>query len=291
MIEEAKIYLVDAFTTEAFGGNPAGVCITKEPLDEEVMAKVAREWRLSETAFITPMDRNLYQVRFFTPVAEVDLCGHATIASFYVLAKEGFIHPLHEETVVEQLTKVGRLGVRILAKDGEVEQVWMEQGEAQDFGAYDRRDLLERLLGLSYEEMTVDGTSLTPRLLSTGLKDLFVPVKSRELLDGIVLDPAAAQELYEDAEALSVHVFTTEEGIVHQRNFSPVLGIEEEAATGTSTGALYAWLNKEGLASEDFFAIQGEAMGRPSKIFARQEAGRVVVGGSARILMAGVLHV
>lgn len=291
MIAEAKIYLVDAFTDKAFGGNPAGVCISREPLSEEVMAKVAKEWRLSETAFITPVDRNLFQVRFFTPVAEVDLCGHATIASFYVLGKEGFIHPLHKETVVEQMTKVGRLGVRILAEGREIQQIWMEQGRPEDFGAYEGRDLLERLLSLSYDDMTLPGTTLTPRLLSTGLKDLFIPVKSKDVLNGISVDAFSAQRLYDDVKALSVHAFTMEEGVVYQRNFSPVLGIEEEAATGTSTGALYAWLKREHLTSEDFFAIQGEVMGRPSKIYAKEEAGRIFVGGSARILMAGVLHV
>ncbi|HEX7136505.1 MAG TPA: PhzF family phenazine biosynthesis isomerase, partial [Vicinamibacterales bacterium] len=82
------IVQVDAFTSEAFAGNPAGVCVLPAPRDERWMQLVAREMAISETAFLHPMDDG-YSLRWFTPVTEVDLCGHATLASAHVLLESG----------------------------------------------------------------------------------------------------------------------------------------------------------------------------------------------------------
>ncbi|HHY12367.1 MAG TPA: PhzF family phenazine biosynthesis protein, partial [Firmicutes bacterium] len=106
---EIEIYQVDAFTDVPFGGNPAGVVPRAERLSPELMQKIAREMNLSETAFVTDLRetgnmpekargrgapcRPDFEVRFFTPQAEVDLCGHATIATFWLLAEIGLIAP------------------------------------------------------------------------------------------------------------------------------------------------------------------------------------------------------
>ena len=83
-----KFYIVDAFTEKKFGGNPAGVIILPEGADfpsDELCVKTAAELRYSETAFVKKLAEDEFQVRYFTPAAEVDLCGHATIASFKTL--------------------------------------------------------------------------------------------------------------------------------------------------------------------------------------------------------------
>ena len=87
------IYQVDAFSDVPFGGNPAGVVPNAIGLNHIQMLKIAREMNLSETAFIFPLKDDVadYEVRFFTPTQEVDLCGHATIASFFALASKGII--------------------------------------------------------------------------------------------------------------------------------------------------------------------------------------------------------
>lgn len=85
-----KIYQVDAFAQKLFEGNPAGVCILDDPIPEEIMQKVAMEMNLSETAFLLKRDSG-YSLRWFTPETEVDLCGHATLASAHVLWEEGYI--------------------------------------------------------------------------------------------------------------------------------------------------------------------------------------------------------
>src|SRR5208283_5956605 len=85
-----RIVQVDAFTNKPFAGNPAAVCVLKEAAPEEWMRHVAREMNLSETAFLTPRDGG-YQLRWFTPAVEVDLCGHATVASAHVLWEDGHL--------------------------------------------------------------------------------------------------------------------------------------------------------------------------------------------------------
>ena len=83
-----EIFQVDAFTTEAFGGNPAGVCVLPDERDEGWMQSVAGEMNLSETAFLHRREDG-YDLRWFTPEVEVDLCGHATLASAHVLWESG----------------------------------------------------------------------------------------------------------------------------------------------------------------------------------------------------------
>src|SRR5207237_8491651 len=83
---------VDAFTDKPFSGNPAAVCVLAAPREEQWMQAVAREMNLSETAFLVPRDGD-YDLRWFTPTVEVDLCGHATLASAHVLWEAGHLAP------------------------------------------------------------------------------------------------------------------------------------------------------------------------------------------------------
>ncbi|MBD3349843.1 MAG: PhzF family phenazine biosynthesis isomerase, partial [Candidatus Eisenbacteria bacterium] len=86
-----KFYQVDAFTGSPFRGNPAAVVIMKDWLSERTMQAIASENNLSETAFIRPRG-NAFEIRWFTPEVEVDLCGHGTLASAYVVFEEGLTH-------------------------------------------------------------------------------------------------------------------------------------------------------------------------------------------------------
>jgi PhzF family phenazine biosynthesis protein len=85
-----KYYVIDAFTDAVFGGNPAGVCVLDAPIDAALMQKIAFENNLADTAFLLP-EGNAYRLRWFTPLVEVDLCGHATLASAYVVTR--FLKP------------------------------------------------------------------------------------------------------------------------------------------------------------------------------------------------------
>ena len=109
------IVQVDAFTDKPFGGNPAGVCILSSAAADDWMQKVAREMNLSETAFLHPVE-NGYNLRWFTPTIEVELCGHATLATAHVLFDDGHHSP---DTLLRFQTRSGELTAR---KDGS----WIE---------------------------------------------------------------------------------------------------------------------------------------------------------------------
>src|SRR6185436_12945516 len=100
-----RIVQVDAFTSRPFAGNPAAVCVLRQDADIEWMRNVAREMNLSETAFLVP-NNDAYALRWFTPAVEVDLCGHATLASAHVLWEDGH---LAEGTQARFDTRSGRL--------------------------------------------------------------------------------------------------------------------------------------------------------------------------------------
>ncbi len=112
------IFQVDAFTDNPFAGNPAAVCVSDAPLNEVLMQQIATEMNLSETAFLYPLDAaGNYSLRWFTPVAEIDLCGHATLASAHILWTEGYLSP---EITARFQTKSGEL---LASRNGELIQM------------------------------------------------------------------------------------------------------------------------------------------------------------------------
>ncbi len=293
-----KLYIVDAFTDKAFGGNPAGVVVLPEKSDfpkEHIMQKIATELRYSETAFIKQLTDSTFNIRYFTPVAEVDLCGHATIASFYVLLKAGIVKA---GSSYQNQTLAGNLDIFV-----DVDSILMDMAEPQLFDEIAVGEATEKLyqvMGLSSAEQgTTKVRQLTffARKVSTGLVDIMLPVKSQAELDNIAPDFKALSQLSRQYDVVGVHAFTanTDDGKVHARNFAPLYDIDEEAATGTSNGALAYYLYSYGYLKQDQIleVIQGEKMGRPSQIMAQVivEDGkeRVKVGGRAVILAKGEL--
>ncbi|MGF7060624.1 PhzF family phenazine biosynthesis protein [Brassicibacter mesophilus] len=295
---EVIIYQVDAFTEKPFGGNPAGVVPDARGLSELHMQRIANEMNLSETAFVIEKDSRNYEVRFFTPKCEVDLCGHATIATFYVLAQKGYIRNIDNGVItVHQLTKAGKLPVEIYFKDGNVEKVMMYQGTPCSFGVVNDTASLASILGISSDNIGVNGATLCPEIVSTGLADIIVPVRSKAVLDSIDIDFRKLEEFSVKYNALGAHVFCFDEdsdSTVFCRNFAPAVGINEEAATGTSNGALIHYLKKNNLISRDeMLAKQGQALNRPSDIFCQIEekdgSYTVKVGGKANIVLQGII--
>ena len=274
-----KFYIVDAFTETLFGGNPAGVVILPDGADfpaDDIMVKAAAELRYSETAFIKRLNDKEFNIRYFTPAAEVDLCGHATIGSFKALLYGGYIH---DNNSYINHTLAGDLNIDI--KDGFVLMdmaLPVKINEIQDKPALTE---LYKIMGLDYDEQV----------------DIMMPVADRSSLSAISPDFPALSKLSEKYEVVGVHAFTTDsaEGVTcHVRNFAPLYDIDEEAATGTSNGALtyYGYLNGFINSGDDCKFVQGEKMERPSVILSHIEAASteecsVKVGGSGVILAEG----
>lgn len=283
---EAKT--IDAFTDIPFGGNAAGVALIEGayPEDSE-MLETARFMGYSETAFVKKLDENTIQLRYFTPAAEVDLCGHATVGSFFGLYKWGMIET---GKPYKALTKAGEINVDVSGNG----VVWMDMATPVDMGGMSDEDTkaLYAMYGLTVE----DAGELRPALVSTGLPDIMMPVSSRAVLESLRPDMDAISAISEKLKVTGVHVFTLdtdpdakEPVTAHARNFAPLYDIPEEAATGTSNGALTYYLWQRGLikAAQPNLVVQGEAMGRPSDIrtvlYNENGSIKVRVGGRAAI--------
>ena len=276
-----KLYVADAFTTRHFSGNQAGVALLGgEPFPEEgLMRALAGELKHSETAFVRQTGERAFHIRYFTPAEEVDLCGHATIASFTVLRDTGAIGPgdyaLH--------TRSGDLTIQVGA-----DSVWMDMAPPTDGRGFSEEEQAElyAAYGLSLADLP-DG--LEAQAVSTGLLDILLPVKDLDALERAVQNEGEVTRLSEHYGVVGVHMFCagTADATAHCRNFAPLYAIPEEAATGTSNGALTYYLFRRGLvaAGADNRFVQGEKMGKPSEILSRlteAEGGvKVQVGGRA----------
>jgi PhzF family phenazine biosynthesis protein len=271
------VVVYKAFVSDRGGGNPAGIVFSDIPFSKETMQSTARKMALSETVFITPHDKSDYRLRYFTPLQEVPLCGHATIAAWTWLAREKNILP----GFYKQETENGPLAIEITG-DGDV---FMEQA-LPSFGAEADPEEVADSLGLSRE-------SLHPRypvqLVSTGLPDILVPLSDTSFLDRIRPDFKKIRSVSEKYNSVGYHVFALDEGAARARcrNFAPAVGIQEEAATGTASGALAAYLYRYRKGSQKKYSfLQGEMMGQPSLIIAElgvnhEKITRVSVGGRA----------
>lgn len=297
---EINIYQVDAFSNKTFGGNPAGVVLNTRHLSEEIMQDIAKEMNLSETAFITPLYDDCFSVRFFTPVCEVDLCGHATIATFHTLAKMGYIEPISNGIkTVYQETMAGKLAVEILFKDGEVDKIFMEQATPKEIGVVKDISPLLESMGLNVEDIGVGDITVCPEIISTGLPDIILPIKKKEVLDRLNIDMKALAKISESLNVTGVHAFhlpQVNSDNVYTRNFAPLVGIDEEAATGTSNGALIYFLKKNNLIEgNEIISYQGESLNRPSMIYCnieyKNENHIVRVGGNAKIVINGIMYI
>lgn len=288
-----KFYIVDAFTQEKFGGNPAGVVILPEGADfpsDELMVKTAAELRYSETAFIKKLENGEFNIRYFTPAAEVDLCGHATIASFKALLYAGIIE---DNATYINHTLSGDL--EIVVNNG---FVLMDMAKPVRIGSIVNDQALEELytiMGLDYADQKARGLEMNPQMISTGLPDIMMPVVNLADLEAIAPNFPVLSDLSKRYEVVGVHAFTLDgdDATCHVRNFAPLYDIDEEAATGTSNGALtyYGYLNGFVKDGDDCKFIQGEKMQRPSQILSNIKDEKIKVGGDAVILAEGEIHI
>lgn len=287
---EKRTYFVDAFTDEPLTGNAAGVVPDAAGLTDDQQQAIARELAVSETAFLTDSDRADHRIRYFTPTTEVDLCGHATIASHAHLFEEGIIdagtHTLE--------TNVGVLDIEV-EPDG---AVWMTQDEPRIERVDPDYETVADALGTDPAALTDIGEDLPLAVASTGLPFLVVPVNFLEHVGGIASDDAAIADMCETVDATGLYAFTFDtlsaEATLHGRMFAPLAGISEDPVTGTASGAVGAYLREteafDGDPPEEMRFEQGHFVDRPGEV--RVRVGESVrVGGTAVRVLSGTLSV
>ena len=298
-----EIRLVDAFTEHAFGGNPAGVMLDASGLSDSIMQKIAREVNAAETAFVRPdpTGEAQFEVRFFTPHTEVDLCGHATVATFWTLARESVIERRAQTTISSQRTKAGVLPVEIHYAGEALSHVMMEQAPPRFRETAVDPARIADILGIKPEE--VEKTHLPIELAFTGLWSLKVPLKHRKALEAIRLDKHALADLGFSLEFETCCAFCLDpvrpDAKVHQRVFCPQVGVDEDPATGTASGSLGAYLAKNAVIDPgddgvSFVIEQGYEIGRPGhikvEVFREHGEPSVLVGGSAVEILKGTIR-
>lgn len=303
---EYRFFQVDVFTDRAFNGNPLAIFPEAEGLTTQEMQSIAKEMNLSETTFVLPAEdpRAQFRLRIFTPAAELPLAGHPVVGTCFILAERGMI-PLQEgqerTTRIFQECKAGVLPVDIVVTGGKVERAVMTQSPPRFLDEYLDRDLLAAAVGLTPEELLPDG--LPAQLVSTGLPQLMVPARSLAAFGRIQLDLAAMRRVLTKNGTDCFMIFTREcvtpEATVHARMFAPILGVAEDPATGSASGALGAYLVHRGLIeaspTASIVVEQGYEMGRPSTIHVEVDADdsgpvEVRVGGKAVEVLEGRLR-
>ncbi|MCE5282288.1 MAG: PhzF family isomerase [Deltaproteobacteria bacterium] len=293
-MKSCRLYQVDAFTTEPFRGNPAGVVPDADGLSDVQMQAIAREVNASETAFILspPSSDCDLQVRFFTPTTEVPSCGHATVAAHTVRALENDL----PSCTVRQKTRLGILPVEVI-REGQGFRIVMTQG-AIEFGKtfFGRgRDQITAALGLSRTDLD---ERCPVQIVSTGHAKVLVGIRDRATLDALKPDLARLTELSRRIGCNGYFIFTLASEyrgfLSYGRMFAPAIGIAEDPVTGNANGPLGAYLVQHKLVPTEgnrlsFRGRQGEAIGRPGtvEVSVEIEAGKprtVRVGGQAVIV-------
>ena len=295
-MEAIQYFVLDAFTRTRFAGNPAGVVFHEDRLTHTQMQSVAGELGL-ESAFLTlmPGGEADYRVAYYTGVSRVPLCGHDTVAAAALLALKGWLPP---SGAARFATDVGTVTVAVSPAG----MVTMQQAQPA-YGAVAERGEVAAALGLDAADIVG-----SPQVVSTGSPFLFVPVRSRTVLNSLpVPGPALTAFLTAQMERpLGAYVWTREtadpSAFAHARCFAPGVGLPEDPVTGSASGALGAYLLRHGLARTDangllaFSTEQGYAMGRPGHAEVRLEVSggevsRVSVAGEAVLVAEGRLWV
>lgn len=285
--------VVDVFTQTPLEGNPLAVFPSAEGLDAETMQRIAKEFNLSETAFVLPahVDGCAASVRIFTPTRELPFAGHPTVGTSFVLLDEGIVPNNSEHFVLEE--KVGPVPIRV--DMGERPMIWLTTPEIQAGPTFGRA-ACARALGLD----PTDLLDAEPQQFSAGNPTVFIPVVNESAVDRASLDSSSVKMLdtVDSVTPLCVFVFTpTPEG-AYSRMFAPGQGIVEDPATGGATGPLAAYMIHNGLTSgsdgSTFVSEQGTKMGRRSLLFVKIRGKNGVdgieIGGYVTALMEGTMR-
>jgi PhzF family phenazine biosynthesis protein len=255
---KTKMYQVDAFTDRLFHGNPAAVCPLEAWLPDEKMQQIGAENNLSETAFYVKSG-DVFDIRWFTPTVEVDLCGHATLASAHVLFN-------HEGYKGKQITFNSRSGVLKVAREKEFLVL--------DFPV----DTLEEVKA---PQELVKGMGLKPRTALRGRSDFMLVYGSEAEVEGLAPDfgmiaKATARGIIATARGTSVDFVS--------RFFAPQFGIPEDPATGSSHTTLTPYWARE-LGKLELTALQLSR--RRGSFRCRLRDNRVEILGQARTYLVG----
>ena len=258
----------DAFTEHPNQGNPAGIVLEGEKFNESEMQKIAEKVGFNETSFVLPSNIADLRIRYFTPGHEMNLCGHATIATVFALKANG--HLPEKETILIE-TRAGILPIRINQKEQSTPSIIMKQIPAQLKEFNGSRKELAEAIGIAESDLDVNQPILYG---STGIWTLLVPIKSLHVFSQMVPKNDLFPSILKEIPNASVHPFCLEtfegEATMHGRHFSsPFSGTIEDPVTGTASGVMGAYyvtyINDKGK-NQPIVIEQGKEIGRNGKV-------------------------
>ena len=259
---QLKIYQLDAFTDKVFGGNPAAVIPLTKWLSDELMQKIALENNLAETAFYTP-EGDKFHIRWFTPTVEVDLCGHATLATSYQI----FHYENYPKSIIEFNSRSGILKVE---KQGDLLEL--------DFP-------MDKLQPVETPQALIDSLGMTPRETFKGLTDYMLIFDSESQIKALNPDFRKMSEV--DCRGVIVTAKGIEVDFV-SRFFGPNSGGDEDPVTGSAHTSLTPYWAKV-LGKNEFNARQISARG--GELACKLVGERVKIAGKVAPYLVGEITV
>ncbi|MCP4338741.1 MAG: PhzF family phenazine biosynthesis protein [Desulfobulbaceae bacterium] len=281
---DIKIKIINAFTDNDLGGNPAGVVVDADDLNNKNKLSIAAQVGLSETAFVSSSNSAAYKVDFFTPTRQIPHCGHATIATFNYLRQ---LNRITEGASSKETID----GTRDIFIDGDM--AFMEQLSPSYTELEDRVNIILVSLGISENDLI---PGIRPAIVNTGNSFLIVPMKNEQAVTQVKPDFEAINTISEEYDLIGYYVFSETTWISGRdagtRMFAPRYGIKEESATGMAAGPLACFLHdKMKITKEDFLIEQGHLMNpeSPSLIrvklhFTQQKISKLMAGGEAKVM-------
>ena len=237
------VHHYDAFSTMPNKGNPAGVVLNADEYHESDMQEIAKQVGFNETAFAMSSQRADLRVRYFTPGHEVNLCGHATMATIYALKTKGY---LENKSTLTIETKAGILPIQIEETEAGDIFITMQQATPEFVDFNGSRADLAKSIGLVEEDLHPDYPIVYG---STGLWTLLIPIRKLASFEKVTPHSSVFPSILTEMPKASLHPFCLEAfddaADMHARHFSsPFSGTIEDAVTGTASGVMGAYYAK-----------------------------------------------
>ncbi len=295
MSQTYTFHTLDVFTEQIFGGNPLAVFPQAQGLSPNQMQAIAKELNLSETVFVLPTkdpDTD-FQLRIFTPAAEIPFAGHPTVGTAYLLAHLGYL-PEHCQLVRFQ-EAVGVVPVSIYWEQDQVRTTALSAAQLPQFIEPSHPIDYASLVNLQTHDLH---PVLKPAVISCGLPFLYLPLKDLDALSRCALNRTLWEERFQHQFTAHIYPFVvTEDNQIYARMFAPGLGIAEDPATGSAATSLAGYLHRylpSQATLQTWQIYQGIQMGRPSQLMLtmQQQKGElteIAVGGSS--VLVSVSHI
>ena len=302
-MKELAIRHVDVFTSTAFAGNPLLVVLHADQLSDDEMQSIAREFEMPETTFVLASAQPGvdYKVRIFTPITEIPFAGHPVLGTAHVVVTEGIVKTRGPRSTMMHETNVGLLPLEVIEDGASAPKIVMTLIRPNILPSLNELQLSALADTLKIERGMISKVT-SPRVISTGLAQLFVRMDDLEHVRALTPDLEKLKQFEEALRITGVAVFTlntvSAEASAHLRFFAPSIGITEDVAAGSAAGGLGAYLAITKSLPEskllDFSIEQGLELGRPSRLYVsvltRNDYPELVkVGGYSTTLLSGTL--